>query len=271
VPAAAAAAAYANGRFGISYDFSLIGSLAKSTIRTKYRELRDRVSMFYVLENHALNSAQADKIFMIYEGREYSYKQTYDTVLKYGQWLKTKHNVQPRDIVALDFMNGDHYIFLWWGLWSIGAQPACLNYNLTGNALIHCVRTATSALLLVENEIAPAITDEVRSTITAPGFLKSGGSTKIQIFTPDVVAEILASPSIREPDSAREGRILSDMAMLIYTSGTTGLPKPAVVSWQKVQLVTGFVNSWLGMRVDDRLYTVSFSHLYPLTLSHLFP
>jgi acyl-CoA synthetase (AMP-forming)/AMP-acid ligase II len=72
-------------------------------------------------------------------------------VLKYGTWLKAR-GVQKEEIVAMDFVNSEVFIWVWFGLWSIGAKPAFINYNLTGKPLFHTIRTSTARSVLVCEE-----------------------------------------------------------------------------------------------------------------------
>jgi len=115
-----------------------------------------------------------------------------------------------------------NFLFVWLGLWSIGAKVAHINYNLTGEPLLHSVWTATSRLLLVDEEVKDNITAEVQEQLSSPSFREEGGSVQIS-FLPDSLDQELASiHPVREPDSARDGQQNNSMCMLIYTSGTTG-------------------------------------------------
>lgn len=49
-------------------------------------------------------------------------------------------------------MNSPDFMLAWAGLWSIGAAPAMINYNLAGKALIHCLKISGAAILLVDDE-----------------------------------------------------------------------------------------------------------------------
>lgn len=51
-------------------------------------------------------------------------------------------------------MNSPDFVFAWLGAWAIGAAPAMINYNLAGNALIHCLKVCDAKLLLVDEESA---------------------------------------------------------------------------------------------------------------------
>ncbi|KZF26078.1 very long-chain acyl-CoA synthetase/fatty acid transporter [Xylona heveae TC161] len=254
-PAAAAFLAYLNARIGLSYDLVLISSFLRGTLRWRLAELQNRVNLFYLLERHALSRRSANKTFFCFEGREWTYKETYEITLKYGTWLKNKHGIKPREIVAMDFMNSPEFIFLWLGLWSIGAQPAFINYNLGGQPLLHCVRTSTARLLLVDENVREKITPNVLDELSSPSFRENGGPTEVAFFDAAAISEIESTQGIRVPDEAREWAKPEDMAILIYTSGTTGLPKPAVVGWYKLILGGTFCSLWTTVRADDRIYT----------------
>lgn len=52
----------------------------------------------------------------------------------------------------MDFVNSETFVWLWFGLWSIGAKPAFVNTNLTGKPLAHTVKTSTARLVVVDEE-----------------------------------------------------------------------------------------------------------------------
>lgn len=149
------------------------------------------------------------------------------------------------EIVALDAPNCDVFVWMWFGLWAIGAKPAFINFNLTDKPLVHSVDTSTARLVLVHDGLRDKYSSEVVQEL----------GREICFLTPEVRAEIDATTPRREPDECRGGQQLIDMSMLIYTSGTTGLPKPAVVSWTKAVVAPLFVCSWLPLKQDSVLYT----------------
>ena len=106
------------------------------------------MNLFYDLESQA-TSKRSNHPWIIFQGRTWTYAQAYDIVLRYGAWLKSL-GVEKDEIVAIDFVNSDTFIWVWFGLWSIGAKPAFINYNLTGKPLIHTIETSTARLVLVD-------------------------------------------------------------------------------------------------------------------------
>lgn len=193
------------------------------------------------------------------------------------------------EIVAMDFVNSAKFIWVWLGLWSIGAKPAFINSNLTGKPLVHTIETSTARLVLVDEAAREKFSEEVlkehgftrvqeqkygfevdidaaprparNHTLSPLPIEPKKANTKVQQrfqiihFDKDIENHILAHSPTREPDSSRAGQTRSSIAMLIYTSGTTGLPKPAVMSWGKAYGGSKLMSSWLGLTNEDVVYT----------------
>lgn len=258
LPAAAAGLAYLNGRHSLTYDWRLLKPLLGSQlIAAKLHERRDDINLFYVLEKHA-QSSNADHTWIIFQDKRYTYAQAYEMVLKYGTWLKTK-GVQKEEIVAMDFLNSEIFIWVWFGLWSIGAKPAFINYNLTGKPLFHTIRTSTARLVLVCEESKEKFSDDVMAengfsvrssegdvsdkqkseygfdaeVASIPTAIRnsskaqavgSGGAVEhrkleIVVFDEGLKDYISSLEPIRQKNSERGNQKRNDMAMLIYTSG----------------------------------------------------
>ncbi len=219
-------------------------------------EKRDRINLFYTLEQHATTKGTADHPFLVYEGKSWTFKEGYDTVLRYGTWLKTTHAIAPKEVVAIDFMNSPQFVFLWFGLWSIGATPAFINYNLTGDPLLHSLKASTTRIVFVDPEVKHQFTQEVTDVLASSNARDGKGPIQLVVFDTELEHHISQLEGVREPDKSREA-VRLDLAVLIFTSGTTGLPKPGFVSWQKVTVLSKFLPVWLGMKKTDRYYTVS--------------
>ncbi|KAF4458763.1 FAT1-very long-chain fatty acyl- synthetase [Fusarium albosuccineum] len=245
-PAAAATLAYLNARSSTWYDLFLLRCVLAAVARMYYREFADRLSLFYLVEAIATKPSTADRPLLIFEGKRFSYAHVYDRMLRYGEWLKKELDVKKGDIVAIDFQNSDTFVYLWLGLWSIGAKPAFLNYNLSGASLVHCLGAATTKLCIVDPDIQDNVGQDVRDELKDIRFV---------VHTPEVEAQILATDAVRAPDSERSEKSLSDMAILIYTSGTTGMPKAAVVSWGKLIVGGTMAEKLLGRGNGDVMYT----------------
>lgn len=251
-------AAWVNAKAQLFYDVGLGYSLITTSNKIARAERRDQLNLFYILEERAISTTTASSPFLVYNDQEWTFKEVYDIVLQYGSWLKINYAIAPKEVVAMDFMNCPRFIFLWLALWSLGACPAFINYNLTGQPLLHCIRTSTARVLFVDEEIKSQFTQDILDAMAAPGFRDENGAVEVVNFNTDTERRILVEKGLREPDSSRAGAKLHDMASLIYTSGTTGFPKPAIISWKKCRIGGGFTSIWLGLKSDDRFYTVCF-------------
>lgn len=258
-PAAAAALAYLNARTSFGYDYMLFKAAFKSLCRVLLRQRAGRLSVFYNLEERARHPCTANKDLLIFDGRKLTYAQVYDKALRHGAWMRDTLGVKPNHVVSMDFENSDTFILVWLGLWSIGAKPAFINYNLTGKSLSHCIKAAKSSICLVDPNVAKNITDQVRNELSQVNFV---------VFTPDVKAQVDATAPRRVPDSDLHQDDFANLAILIYTSGTTGLPKPAVVSWAKIIAGGTTSETLLARGGNDIMYTVGTTRDHPLPNLH---
>lgn len=247
VPAVAAAAAYINGRTLLSYDLSLVGSIIPTMAHVLWWTNRGRLNFFYRLEDLATCKSSANRVFLRFEDKVYTYAQAYDTVLRYANWLQERRGVKKGELVALDFQNTDTFLFLVLALWALGAVPALINYNLTAQPLAHCVKKAKTRLVLIDPVIASNVGEDVRAELSHVTF---------EVVTPELELQMLSHDAIRPPDDVRNDITGNSMGLLIYTSGTTGLPKAAIVSWDKIAVVGGFTSRWVGTTKNDTFYTV---------------
>lgn len=255
-PALATTLAYLNAKYSLFYDKKIFQGLFTAIIKARLAQRRDKLNLFYNLENNALDSSSKDRPFLVYNGRSWTYHETYMMALRYGTWFKKVHGIKPKEVVALNMMNSSTFLFILLGLWSIGAVPALINYNLSGKPLMHSVRTSSARLLIVDEEVRSSFGPEELATFASPDFREDGGSLEIVFHTSEIEAQALQTEAIREDDSARSGAQLRDMALLIYTSGTTGLPKPAIVSWRKGWGGGIIISNFVEMTKHDRVFTV---------------
>ena len=252
--ASVAAYLYAKNCFGD--DLSTVYNLTTSSLNTIRAEKNDRINLFYTLEDRARSRKVANVPFVAYKGKEWTYKEVYDIALQYAAWLKLKYAIAPGEVVAVDFMNSEQFIFLWMAIWSLGARPAFVNYNLSGEPLLHCLRTSTTRIVFVCEDTRSQFNQELLDKLLPTKSEAGSGGIEVVFFDLGVQQEIENIKGVREPDSSRAGPKSHDMAALIYTSGTTGLPKPGVVSWKKHLMGSDYCYKWLGLKRSDRVYSV---------------
>ena len=229
LPAAAASLAYLSARTQIGHDASVLHALIRFQLRVRRLERLDRINFFYNLEERALAGRDAGRTWLLYEGRTWTWREAYDEILRCAAWLKGRHGVKSRQTVTLDFTNKPSYLFLIFALWSLGALPALINTNITGDGLVHSLRTAEGALVIVDEEVAGNFTDEVLQNLSSQQ--EGKGPVQVVVFDAAVEKEIAGLEGFRADDKERSGAGVASgytSAFLVFTSGTTGLPKAAI-------------------------------------------
>jgi acyl-coenzyme A synthetase/AMP-(fatty) acid ligase len=255
-PATVASLAYLNGRTQFSHDYTLLAGWVKQILKLRSLEKRDRVNIFYALEENAQSKTLGNHTFLWYDGTEWTFKEVYDIVLKYAAWLKIKYQIIPKEKVALDSMNSPKFVFIWLAIWSLGATPAFINYNVMDVPLLHCVKVSTARIIFVDEEVKHQFSSSVMEKLSSPEFRDGRGPVEVHFVDAATEAAILTMEGVREPDSSRSGVMGPDASILIYTSGTTGMPKPAIVSWQKMYGGNHILGNWLGLNKGEIFYSV---------------
>lgn len=102
---------------------------------------------FHVLEEQA--ARRPEHLFLLFEGREWSYGAFVDAVARVANWLVDELGVEAGEVVALDGGNSAEYLMLWMALDAVGACVSFVNWNLTGEGLVHCVKVCGSVVFPV--------------------------------------------------------------------------------------------------------------------------
>lgn len=152
----------------------------------------------------------------------------------------------PKTISALS-------VFL--GLAKLGCPVAWINPHSRGMPLLHSVRSSGASVLIVDPDLQENL-EEVLPKLLAENIrcFYLGHSSP----TPGVEAlgaALDAAPSDPVPVKLRAKIQWKSPAIFIYTSGTTGLPKPAILSHERVIQMSS-VLSFCGSTADDVVYNV---------------
>ncbi|XP_027834751.1 long-chain fatty acid transport protein 5 isoform X2 [Ovis aries] len=144
---------------------------------------------------------------------------------------------------------------LWLGLAKLGCPVVWINPHGRGPPLAHAVLSSGARVLVVDPELRANL-EEVLPKLQAEKVhcLYLGQSSP----TPGVGAlgaALAAAPSDPVPADLRADIKLRSPALFIYTSGTTGLPKPAILTYERVLQVSGML-TLCGVTTDDVVYTV---------------
>lgn len=178
----------------------------------------NRLSLYYYFED-AVRRRGDDECIWSREGC-YTWNQVNKKVNTYAQWYISR-GVKPHDLVAFYLMNSPDFLFAYLGLWAIGAAPCLLNYNLSGKALLHCLKLSGSSLILVDDD--PELVsrmEEVRSEVE--------GELRMSICVIDarLKGEMKACGSERPGDELRVGIKAKSPMCMLYTRYLTLLEFP---------------------------------------------
>ncbi|XP_019488903.1 PREDICTED: bile acyl-CoA synthetase [Hipposideros armiger] len=144
---------------------------------------------------------------------------------------------------------------LWLGLAKLGCPVAWINPHIRGAPLVHSVLSSGARVLVVDpdlrenlEEVLPRLQAEnIRCFylgLSSPTAGVGALGAALQVAPPDPVpADLRAGITPRSP------------ALFIYTSGTTGLPKPAILTHERVLQMCRML-SLSGVTADDVVYTV---------------
>lgn len=182
----------------------------------------------------------------------YTYKQVQDLACQYAHFFLSK-GVKKGDLVAFYLQNCPEFIFAWLGLWSIGCGPAAINYNITGDALVHCLKICGAKLVLVDNDA------ECRERAEESKHILEG-QLGMELLPVD---SALSSTLSTYPTSLPPKDLARDMkgdfpAILLYTSGTTGFPKASAFTMSRLYTTLFYRRGSIGDKEGpdgDRWYS----------------
>jgi acyl-CoA synthetase (AMP-forming)/AMP-acid ligase II len=168
----------------------------------------DKVSLWYTFEDQCKKSWTRRAIW--WRERSYTYGEMYEEAVRYAQFMLDE-GIRPGELVGMYLTNSPHFMFVWFASLGIGAAPAFINYNLEGNALLHCLDVCQTRLLIVDEDAAcQKRIDASRADIEARG-------TKIAVLDGTMKQTISAGPVLRPGDELRAGTKGEFPYCLIYT------------------------------------------------------
>lgn len=212
-----AAAAYLDGKYQLRNDVSSIIKLKKAERDYQRRLKADRLSPWYILDETCRRQPNDRAIWSRAEG-EMTFGQLRHSVLQWANWM-IGEGIKPGDLVAMYLHNSADFLVIFFATMVIGAGPALINYNLEGNALMHCLAVCETKLLIVDRD------EGCQQRIEGSRAEIEGKGTKITTLDGGLKRTVTAMPAKDPGDEWRNGLRPEFPYALIYTSGTTGLPK----------------------------------------------
>ena len=228
-----------------------------------------------------------DKIAIHFMGKEITYKEFYDSALKYANYLRSI-GIQKGDRVAIMLPNCPQNAIAFFGTLFSGAIVVQTNPLYTERELKYQMNDSGAKAIITLDILYPRVTNIVKETelehVIVTGikdylpfpknkiypFIQKreyGISVKVEhrgmnhLFT-----EII---KISKPDPIRsEFDFDEDIAILQYTGGTTGPPKGVMLTHKNLISNTTMCNEWLYKANEGEetvLGVIPFFHVYGMT------
>jgi len=244
-----AAAAYIDAKYHITKDLKSQRVL-KAAARDLERNAQGKgQSLWYQFEAQVRRLPSTEECIWSRTGC-YTWAETYANACRYGQYLR-QNGVVPGQLFAMYMMNRPEFLFAHLGSWSIGSAPAWINYNLAGDALVHCLKVSGAKVLLVDED------QECRDRIEAVRErLENELGMTVLVLDTALKGEISRLEPARPEDELRVGMKGKFPLFLFYTSGTTGHPKACPFETQRAVGLTQRVGA-MGLKSGpngDRWY-----------------
>uniref|UniRef100_UPI0037E76973 long-chain fatty acid transport protein 2 n=1 Tax=Semicossyphus pulcher TaxID=241346 RepID=UPI0037E76973 len=229
----------------------ILRSLKLGVRLVKYK----KVKPFYSIVDRFLDVVKKDprKIFLHFEGREFSYGDVDKQSNKVARALQAEAGLKEGDSVALFLANEPSYVWTWLGLAKLGCPAALLNFNIRSKSLLHCFSCCGAKVLIASPELLDAV-EEVLPTLREQGITVFVLSDACSIQGINALSEKISQASDQPlPRDVRANINIRSTALYIYTSGTTGLPKAAVVTHERIWAAS-FVQAACGVTAEDIFY-----------------
>lgn len=149
----------------------------------------------------------------------YTYRELHAQACQYAHFFLSR-GVQKGDLVAFFLQNRPEFLIGWFALLSIGCAPAAINCNLTGDALVHCLKISGAKLVLVDED-----GDCLSRIEGSRSRLVQEMGMELLTLDDHLRARIRAFPTTEPPEELALNVKGDSPSILLYTSGTTGMPK----------------------------------------------
>ena len=196
------------------------------------------------IADHARAAAQAapDGIGWIYEGREWTWAQAWDSIRRTAGALSGEGIVHGDHVAVVD-KNNPAILQLVLGASLIGAATAIVNWRLAGDELDYTINDSGAKVLFVGHELLDQV-DVIRDRLTTvERIIVMGGDAD----------EFEAWQAAGEPLEQADDSSVDDTVVLMYSSGTTGRPKGVMLTQRNLVAHTESADAGIAYGEDAKM------------------
>ena len=217
----------------------------------KAQEIVEDMSWAELIEEKARK--YGDRIFLIYEDKEFTFRQMDENANRVANFLLTLGAGKSKG-VAIIMSNCPQYLDVYIGSQKIGMYSIPINTSLRGDSLLYILNHSDAEFIVIDEEfldVYKKIEDKIEK-----------GKTVIVNRSPAAGSQALPKGMLplshaydQPPNKPNMKYDKDDICFILYTSGTTGLPKGVMYRYAKTTLKLLSLPANALYKKSDILYT----------------